>query len=334
MLNILVVGGYDDTDKDVDNIRAFCQELGRQVIDQGHCLLGACQTTCDKDIAESAWTRLKDKDPSNADRRLISYILSGATPTHQFGSMRQSRLVSWDPGAGPMFIPEPIKSADVVILVRGFDGTFRAAHWSSVAKKPLLPLTCFGGAAARIYQDEYDQFDQKYSGRIAKTKYEELTTVTTAWASLAATVVSLAEDAATSNQVVVLMSYPQTGPTVVPLRNLYASYQQVGKEFDYTCERVEDQNTIGQIVPRILARIRESAFVIADLTELRPNVLFEVGYALALDKPIVFTAQKGTDLPFDVKDLPTIFWDPIDMLDLQEKLRTKIKLIAETQGRR
>ena len=147
MMSILVVGGYDPADADIESIRSFCRELGRQIIDQGHCLLGACQTTFDSDIAEAAYQRLLATDREACDKRLISYILSGTRPIHNFGTMRQSRLTSWDPGAGPSFVPEPINGADAVILVRGYDGTFRAAHWSGVAEKPLLPVTCFGGAA-------------------------------------------------------------------------------------------------------------------------------------------------------------------------------------------
>lgn len=334
MLSILVVGGYDTSEADIDSVRTFCKELGRQLIDQGHCVIGACQTSFDRDIAEAARDQLVAQDPQNVDKRLISYILSGTSPIHDFGSLRQSRLTSWDPGVGPSFVPEPIKSADAVILVRGYDGTFRAAHWSNVAKKPLLPLTCFGGAAAAIYREEFDRFEEKYSGRLSRARYEELTTVTADWASLAEKVVSLAEDSATSNHVVAMMSYTKDGPTGLALKNAYAAYRQATKEFGYICERVEDQNTVGRIVPRILAQIRESAFVIADLTDLRPNVLFEVGYAIGLDKPVILTAQKDTDLPFDVRDMPTIFWDPIDMVDLQDKLRVKVELIAKTQGRR
>jgi hypothetical protein len=333
MLSILVAGGYDAADANVNDIRAFCAELGRAIIDQGHCLIGGCQTEFDKDIAQAAYERLNLVDPQGCEKRLISYILSGTIPIHNLGARRQSRLTSWDPGVGPTFVPEPVQAANAVILVRGFDGTFRAAHWSSIAKRPLLPLTSFGGAAAQIYREEFDAFDEKYSGRLPKNRYEELSTITNDWVDLANKVVALAEDVATSNYVSVIMSYATNGSIGVTLRNVYASFKQVCEGFEYVCERVEDRNTIGRIVPRILAQIRESAFVITDLTDLRPNVLFELGYAIALDKDVVITARKETELPFDVHDLPTIFWDPIDMLDLQERLKEKIELIAKKHGR-
>jgi hypothetical protein len=69
MLSILVVGGYDDTDPNVDDVRAFCRELGKQVIDQGHCLIGACQTSFDKEVAEAAFTRVNQIDAQNCEKR-------------------------------------------------------------------------------------------------------------------------------------------------------------------------------------------------------------------------------------------------------------------------
>lgn len=83
---------------------------------------------------------------------------------------------------------------------------------------------------------------------------------------------------------------------------------------------------MGRILPHIMERIEHSAFVIADLTELKSNVFFELGYADGLKKPVVVTAMAGTQLPFDVKDVPTIFWD--GQRKLKDDLRAKIGLIA------
>jgi hypothetical protein len=43
------------------------------------------------------------------------------------------------------------------------------------------------------------------------------------------------------------------------------------------------------------------------------------------------TAHKGTKLPFDVSDIPVIFWD--GQKQLRDKLRERIGAIAATQGR-
>ena len=44
--------------------------------------------------------------------------------------------------------------------------------------------------------------------------------------------------------------------------------------------------------------IRNSAFIIADISEGGANVLYEVGFARALGKDVIFTAREGTKLHF------------------------------------
>ena len=71
-----------------------------------------------------------------------------------------------------------------------------------------------------------------------------------------------------------------------------------------------------------------------DLTDLRPNVFYELGYADGLGKKVIATAKEGTDLPFDVKDIPTIFWSGQTQLrkDLEKRIRSVIKTAVPTTG--
>jgi len=78
-----------------------------------------------------------------------------------------------------------------------------------------------------------------------------------------------------------------------------------------------------RIVPVITSAIRRSAFVIADVTDPRPNVYYELGYAHALAKDVVLTAKEGTALPFDIFDVPTQYWDSQDMLE--KKARSRVR---------
>ena len=68
-----------------------------------------------------------------------------------------------------------------------------------------------------------------------------------------------------------------------------------------------------------------------DLSGEKVNVYYELGYADALAKPLIVTAKEGTQLPFDVKDIPVIFWK--NQKGLREQLSKKIAAIAELQGR-
>ena len=46
------------------------------------------------------------------------------------------------------------------------------------------------------------------------------------------------------------------------------------------------------------------------------------------------TAREGTDLPFDVHDVPTLPWDVQKMEELEARLHDRIGKIAARLGRR
>jgi hypothetical protein len=70
-------------------------------------------------------------------------------------------------------------------------------------------------------------------------------------------------------------------------------------------------------------------FVIVDLTNERPNVFFEAGYAHGLGKIPIYVARDGTSIHFDVKDYPVIFFK--NMKELREGVSRRISAII---GRR
>jgi len=55
--------------------------------------------------------------------------------------------------------------------------------------------------------------------------------------------------------------------------------------------------------------ICESEIVVADLTGRNPNVLYEVGIAHCLGKPVVFTCQKSEDIPFDLSTRRVVLYN-------------------------
>jgi len=333
VLKILVVGGYDAaTDEDVDDVRAFCRALGAQIINQGHSLLNACQTEFDADVARAAHEALRGQAPDQVERRLVSFFLTGVKPAHNLGRVIRSRLLSWDT-KDAAFVPEPVQMADAVIMVRGFDGAKRAAWWARFARKPLLPVASFEGAAKEVFDQEIRDFQEKYASTADVLDYQVLNSGNRDWDKLAASVVSLAEDLATPNNVLVIMSYTQTEPVATELANAFDSFRGACEAYKYNCERVDETNTKDtSIVAEILRKIKDSAFVIADLTELRQNVFFELGYARGIGKDVIATAKEGTELPFDVKDIPVTFWRAINPKGFREKLIERIRPIAAEQG--
>jgi len=69
----------------------------------------------------------------------------------------------------------------------------------------------------------------------------------------------------------------------------------------------------GKITTQFIRQLTDADVVVADLTNLNPNVLYELGIRQALLKPYILTAKSGTELPFDLKDSRTIFYDITDL---------------------
>ena len=64
----------------------------------------------------------------------------------------------------------------------------------------------------------------------------------------------------------------------------------------------------GSINKSVIQHIYNADLVIADLTDLNPNVFYELGVRHALRNGTILVALEGTKLPFDVGDLRAVFY--------------------------
>lgn len=81
-----------------------------------------------------------------------------------------------------------------------------------------------------------------------------------------------------------------------------------------------------QIVPEMLYEIKNSRFVVAELSHHNNGAYYEAGYALGLGKEVIHICNKKelkSGLHFDVAQVNTIFYDSID--EIPEKLRKRIE---------
>ena len=76
----------------------------------------------------------------------------------------------------------------------------------------------------------------------------------------------------------------------------------------------------------IIQNLSDSELVLADFSQLNPNVMFEAGIRVSVNKPLVIVAEKGTSLPFDTSGINTFFYD--DQLD-PWTLRHEVPDLAE-----
>lgn len=77
------------------------------------------------------------------------------------------------------------------------------------------------------------------------------------------------------------------------------------------------------ITPELLKFIKESKFLIADLTHKNNGAYFEEGYAMGLGKEVIQLCKNGVNLHFDIAQKNTIMWETEE--DIPERLANRIK---------
>lgn len=126
-----------------------------------------------------------------------------------------------------------------------------------------------------------------------------------------------------SEEVFVAMSF-SSAMTSAYERGLQVGIQRAG----YVPIRVDRTEHVNRIDDEIVARIRRSAFVVADFTEQKSGVYFEAGFALGLNLPVIWTCR-GDDidsLHFDVRQYNCIAWK--DEGDLAKRLQLRIEAVV------
>lgn len=92
------------------------------------------------------------------------------------------------------------------------------------------------------------------------------------------------------------------------------------KKAGYKPYRVDAEPHIDRIDVRIISAIKNSRFVVADITEQKRGVYFEAGYALGMGLPVIWCVRKDDleNAHFDTRQYNHIVWETES--DLETKL--------------
>ncbi len=124
-----------------------------------------------------------------------------------------------------------------------------------------------------------------------------------------------AKSSVLSDQAFVAMSF---SPGLNPIWE-YAIQPAVSKS-GYKAYRVDAEPHSERIDAKIITEIKNSRFLIADVTEQRPGVYFEAGFAIGIGIPVIWCVRKNDleKVHFDTRQYQHIVWETES--DMAEKL--------------
>jgi hypothetical protein len=101
----------------------------------------------------------------------------------------------------------------------------------------------------------------------------------------------------------------------------------IEQEFKIKCVRVDEDMFPYKIDDKIFTYISDSKFILAEISTLNPNVMYEVGMAHTLNKDVILITKGDISrIPFDINKIPVFKYE--DEENLKDFLRNAIpKLI-------
>jgi len=101
------------------------------------------------------------------------------------------------------------------------------------------------------------------------------------------------------------------------MADAYAAIKDECKKLKLRAKRVDENTGSGLVIREITDLIERSEFIVCDLTNERPNVYYELGYAHGVGNEamdILLIAREGTVLHFDIAPLRVQYYSSSEHL--------------------
>lgn len=102
------------------------------------------------------------------------------------------------------------------------------------------------------------------------------------------------------------------------VRDFEDVFQMVTQAAEYnghSIVRIDHMFSVGNSTEQIQKEIQKSDLVIADISGRNANVMFELGFAISSNVPVLPISQRGESTPFEIQTFKTIIYDRERLID-------------------
>jgi hypothetical protein len=108
----------------------------------------------------------------------------------------------------------------------------------------------------------------------------------------------------------------------------FVAIRAAAKSAGTAAKRVDKDDYSGDVVERIKDRIAQASAIVVDLSDCRPNVLYEMGFAHGSGKPVIPLCSTPMDrLPFDIRNLNILDYTIGQTTALRPRLVRRLKAV-------
>ncbi len=223
-----------------------------------------------------------------------------------------------------------VRSSDVVVAVEGEHGTRSILDVAIAIERPILPLPFGGGASSEAWQGEREailnwfQIESHEAEDFERVKLAKLNQLQIQ--KLASRVHSCLMRGFTQGCFVIMRFHPDHDPV------FDEAIQPALAANGLQAWRTDRSVTTGDVVAAIRDGISHCYFAVADTTDDRPNVMYELGFTHALGKPVILLRRANPDgslpgAPFDFQTHSILKYDG-DLIDLRRRLEAAIAVVT------
>jgi len=223
-----------------------------------------------------------------------------------------------------------VHSADVVLTIQGKVGTRSALDVALAIERPILPLPFDGGTSKEVWKAQREDIVNWF--RIERREVRDfeqikLTELDESQIRELAKRVHVCLMRGFTQGCFVIMRFNQNSDPVFD-----KAIQPALAAHGFQAWRTDRSVPTGDVVAAIRDGINHCYFAIADTTEDRPNVMYELGLAHATNKPVILLRRANRDgslpqAPFDFQTQSILKYSD-DLDDLRRQLETAIGVLS------